>query len=139
MTETSRSAEMRDMLRRRRQQMQGELHGRIRAGRAGRPREVGDLIDQADAEADGDMERALLEMRVDAVSRIDEALARLDAGRYGRCVECEREIPPRRLAALPFAVRCQACARLREQAAQDGAPVDRRVAAHAMLADLTGA
>ena len=41
--------------------------------------------------------------------RIDDALVRLDAGQYGSCLECAREISERRLRALPFAVRCQAC------------------------------
>jgi RNA polymerase-binding transcription factor DksA len=45
---------------------------------------------------------------------IDGALARLDAGGYGLCVECEREIATRRLQALPFAVRCQGCEEKRE-------------------------
>ena len=40
---------------------------------------------------------------------------RLDAGKYGSCLECAREISERRLRALPFAVRCQACEDCREQ------------------------
>jgi RNA polymerase-binding transcription factor DksA len=42
-------------------------------------------------------------------------LVRLDAGKYGVCFECEDEISERRLRALPFAVRCQACEERREQ------------------------
>ena len=37
------------------------------------------------------------------------ALAQLDGGKYGSCLECAREITERRLSATPFAVRCQAC------------------------------
>ncbi|HSW51541.1 MAG TPA: TraR/DksA family transcriptional regulator [Bryobacteraceae bacterium] len=40
---------------------------------------------------------------------IDAALARLDAGSYGTCVDCESAIPPKRLAAIPWANRCIAC------------------------------
>jgi DnaK suppressor protein len=40
---------------------------------------------------------------------IDRALADIDAGRYGTCVECEEPIAARRLKALPFATRCVEC------------------------------
>jgi len=43
------------------------------------------------------------------LTRINEALFLLHAGQYGSCVECEGETSERRLRALPFAVRCQAC------------------------------
>jgi DnaK suppressor protein len=41
---------------------------------------------------------------------------RLDAGDYGVCLDCSGEISERRLRALPFAVRCQSCEEVREQA-----------------------
>src|SRR5262245_7724401 len=37
------------------------------------------------------------------------AFARLEAGMYGYCVECHREIPVTYLDAEPFAIRCPAC------------------------------
>ena len=43
---------------------------------------------------------------------VDEALARLDAGTYGRCVRCGEPIAPDRLDALPWAARCIDCQRL---------------------------
>jgi DnaK suppressor protein len=49
------------------------------------------------------------------ISLIDAALARVDAGEYGVCRDCEQEIDPRRLAALPYAVLCTECAQRREQ------------------------
>jgi RNA polymerase-binding transcription factor DksA len=62
-----------------------------------------------------EMELALLQMRSDMLTRVDEALVRLDAGVYGSCSECGGEISERRLRALPFAVRCQECEEKREQ------------------------
>jgi RNA polymerase-binding transcription factor DksA len=56
-----------------------------------------------------DLARALLQMQSESLVGIDAALARLDAGGYGLCVECQREIATRRLLAVPFAVRCEAC------------------------------
>ena len=37
------------------------------------------------------------------------ALARLQTGAYGRCIDCGAEIGPRRLAAVPWTARCVAC------------------------------
>ena len=43
------------------------------------------------------------------VAEIDQALERLDAGTYGRCVSCGRPIPDERLAAVPWAALCVPC------------------------------
>jgi DnaK suppressor protein len=43
---------------------------------------------------------------------VDEALARLAAGSYGRCVRCGDPIAADRLEALPWAARCIDCQRL---------------------------
>lgn len=37
------------------------------------------------------------------------AVAKLDAGTYGRCDDCAKPIPTARLEALPWATRCVAC------------------------------
>lgn len=44
------------------------------------------------------------------VTAIRAALDRLDAGTYGSCASCGVDIAPARLAALPEAVLCVACA-----------------------------
>jgi DnaK suppressor protein len=49
------------------------------------------------------------------VSMIDAALSRIGTGDYGVCVDCETDIDPRRLAALPFAMLCTDCATRRER------------------------
>jgi DnaK suppressor protein len=103
------------MLRDRRRELQDDVAGRIRQGRASRPHEGRDDVEASDDDNQGDLELALLQMRAEVVERIDEALGRLDAGRYGSCLECGDEIAGRRLRALPFAVRCQECQGQREQ------------------------
>jgi DnaK suppressor protein len=50
------------------------------------------------------------------LQQIDAAIARLEAGEYGMCVDCEQEIDPRRLKALPYALLCAECATRRERA-----------------------
>lgn len=41
---------------------------------------------------------------------IEQALARMDEGAYGRCVSCGEAIPASRLEALPHAAACVRCA-----------------------------
>lgn len=48
---------------------------------------------------------------------IGDALDRLDAGRYGECVDCGCDIPLARLQAEPSAARCVACQQRAEQVA----------------------
>src|SRR5262245_16622824 len=43
--------------------------------------------------------------------QLQAAIARIDAGTYGRCTQCGEEISPQRLAALPYTMTCIACAR----------------------------
>ena len=43
------------------------------------------------------------------IEQIDAALARIDAGTYGRCAHCGREIPEERLELRPFTDTCVAC------------------------------
>ena len=54
---------------------------------------------------------ALLEQARAHLSDIDDALSRLDAGRYGTCETCGRPIGAERLAARPVARTCIECAR----------------------------
>lgn len=48
------------------------------------------------------------------LAKIDGAIARIDEGEYGVCVDCGQDIDPRRLAALPYALLCRECAQGRE-------------------------
>ncbi len=43
---------------------------------------------------------------------IRQAIARLDAGRYGICTSCGQEIGEKRLKAVPYAEQCQSCVAL---------------------------
>ena len=49
------------------------------------------------------------------LAQVEAALARIDAGSYGECVECGQEIPLERLIALPFALLDAECAARREE------------------------
>jgi RNA polymerase-binding transcription factor len=54
---------------------------------------------------------ALLALAREQLTAIDAALARLEAGRYGRCERCGQPIGDDRLAARPAALTCVRCAR----------------------------
>ena len=56
--------------------------------------------------ADNDREIAVLEAAGDRRAEVAAALARLDAGTYGTCVDCGRPIDPARLEFRPEAARC---------------------------------
>jgi DnaK suppressor protein len=117
MTKTAiRRVELRRMLTERRREMQDHAHSRVRDARTGQPNDVRDDLEQSGAHVQGDIELALLQMRANTLMRIDQALVRLDAGKYGSCLECQGQITGRRLRALPFAQRCQECQERREEA-----------------------
>jgi DnaK suppressor protein len=55
---------------------------------------------------------ALRERAEQQLALVDAALARIDAGTFGRCLRCGKPIAPDRLDALPWAEHCIDCARL---------------------------
>jgi DnaK suppressor protein len=50
---------------------------------------------------------------------IDEALTRVEDKEYGKCQNCQKDINPKRLAAIPWARYCLACQELVEQGLLD--------------------
>ncbi|HZH03232.1 MAG TPA: TraR/DksA C4-type zinc finger protein [Myxococcaceae bacterium] len=54
------------------------------------------------------------------IQAIDAALARIEAGTFGTCVDCGMDISIQRLTALPFAVRCEEDASIHEQERRGG-------------------
>jgi DnaK suppressor protein len=113
----ARNASLKQLLVDYRRSMLDDVQVGIRNRRTDWPTEVRDDIEHADADASGEISIALLQMRADTLTRIDQALARLAVGVYGSCIECDGDISAQRLRALPFAERCQACQAGREQLA----------------------
>ena len=90
-----------------------ESSSRTLAGEHGDPGELSH-VDQHPAEAASELTeldrdeamRAVVEgQRLEVLA----ALERLDAGTYGRCVDCGAELPDERLDARPEAARCMSC------------------------------
>jgi DnaK suppressor protein len=86
-----------------------------------RARDVDEQLQHEGTTGDGvsagdDISLALAQIQAEMLRRIDAALARLAAGKYGNCAECGTAISSQRLRALPFAVRCIECEATREAA-----------------------
>lgn len=64
--------------------------------------------DTAGGLQDADEQNALLENSAQQRAEVEAALARLDDGTYGVCVDCGQPIPDARLEVRPEAARCVA-------------------------------
>jgi RNA polymerase-binding transcription factor DksA len=104
------AAEAHDELTRATQQSYAEIAG-----------EVPDFGDQATAASLADYDNALARRHVEALREIDDALERIKAQRFGRCLECGVPMRYARLRAFPAARRCVACQSLRERTFAVGA------------------
>lgn len=60
----------------------------------------------------------LLENKEQILEEIDAALARIEQGTFGRCEECQQEIPRERLEAVPYTRYCLRHARQQERSAR---------------------
>jgi RNA polymerase-binding transcription factor DksA len=72
--------------------------------------------DLAPAEYAEEVTLGLLETEAQILTEINDALARIEQGSYGRCVECGQAISRRRLNAIPYAPHCLRCARRVQEA-----------------------
>jgi DnaK suppressor protein len=69
----------------------------------------GDWIDQSSQESDLHVRLALKQTDAKLLRAIEEAIHRIEQGTYGICVECENEIAPARLEAVPWTRVCIEC------------------------------
>lgn len=76
---------------------------------------VKDVADQSVIDVNQEIEFRLSERESQLVADIDQALMRLDEGSYGVCASCGKDIPERRLDALPTARYDADCQTLIEQ------------------------
>jgi DnaK suppressor protein len=75
---------------------------------------VGDEVDAALETAAGEASSQLAEVESRELAEIENALARIKEGSYGKCESCDKAIAPARLQALPYATLCIKCAREEE-------------------------
>jgi len=80
-------------------------------------RRGGDVGDFGDEPVGADLartEHALIAMHQREVRQIEDALARLTTGHYGRCIDCREPIGFDRLKVSPTVQRCEPCQRRHE-------------------------
>lgn len=109
---------LRALLQARRQAAAQRLHAQLEGGsRAEHAREV--LLQDSDEptarEADREVDLAQSDKDTVDLQAIDDALARLAQGRYGRCADCDEPIALARLRLEPQALYCIDCAGRRER------------------------
>jgi DnaK suppressor protein len=77
---------------------------------------MGDLVDQANADAEADLHIRLHQSDAHLLRAIEDALARITEDRFGVCEMCNSPISKARLEAVPWTRLCRDC-KEREQSA----------------------
>jgi DnaK suppressor protein len=65
--------------------------------------------DAALAELKGCAVFSLLKLKIHEIDTIEQALRRIQKGKYGHCIDCGSWISDARLKIIPHAVRCRTC------------------------------
>ena len=68
-----------------------------------------DLADVASDDTDRKMIEAIGSQELKRLRLIDSALTRVQQGKYGLCMKCNKKIPHERLEAIPYALMCVEC------------------------------
>ena len=108
----ARRDELKRLLEERRERIQETVREQLSYCRERPAHRHADGVDEAEissSDAQEEIDISLIAIQTETIARIDEALARLTRGDYGRCLTCGDAISQARLRALPFAVRCVAC------------------------------
>jgi DnaK suppressor protein len=96
---------------------QRELEGLIRNREAAAIETSADALDQIQHMVERELALETLGRESAFLRETRSALRRIDEGVFGMCLDCEEEISPKRLAAVPWASRCIAC---QERADREG-------------------
>ena len=81
--------------------------------------ETPDPVDLAVRNYSKNVQLAVSENESKQLALIDEAILRIEDEEYGVCLNCEKEINPKRLAAIPWARFCLDCQELLEKGLLD--------------------
>ncbi len=78
-----------------------------------------DIGDLSQLDLDGDIDYTILNMHIERLRNLEEALDRLEERTYGRCEDCGEPIKLERLKVLPFTKYCVRCQEQREKTGQE--------------------
>ena len=96
-----------DLLEKKREELLAATPVRTPAAETGS--KSGDWIDQSSQESDLHVHLALKQTDTKVLRAIEEAIHRMDQGIYGICMDCEEDIKPARLDAVPWTRVCINC------------------------------
>ena len=121
------STQNQKMLREMLSRMQDETRRRIEDLRQDQAQVSGEL-DSVRTTADTETRAGLIALAEEKLRHLDEAMVRLDAGKYGSCLKCAGAISFERLMAIPFASYCVDCQKKlnRKEGGWGHAPYDRQ-------------
>jgi DnaK suppressor protein len=100
---------------------QAELQGLMRNRDAAVIETSADALDQIQHSVERELALGTLARESAGLRETRAALRRMATDAYGICVDCEEELSPKRLAAVPWAARCVAC---QERQDREGAAGD---------------
>lgn len=98
---------IREMLMQRKQELEDELT-QLREEKFSDD-QIQDAGDQALSSTMESLKSSFQDTRLDEYKRIVRALAMIDQGTYGICIDCDKPISEKRLQSFPNATRCLAC------------------------------
>jgi DnaK suppressor protein len=85
-----------------------------------RIQQVADPLDMTQEAAQRDVAVQILDRESALARRIRSAIGRTADGSYGLCLDCEEEIAPKRLKAIPWAELCVGCQEKAEDSSRQG-------------------
>ena len=104
---------VRERLLRRREELRQRAHEASAEARHESDPLSADFAEQVTQRENDDVLGAISDSARAELAQVDAALQRLANGRYGICAGCGEPIEAERLAAVPYADRCRACAEAR--------------------------
>jgi RNA polymerase-binding protein DksA len=109
-------AKYKKLLIKRREEILGEINHIAKESLKSQKEASGDLsgysyhmADMASDSYDRELSLNIAGEEQEIIYAIDEALKRIEEGKYGKCLFCEKKIPLKRLNALPYAKYCIQC------------------------------
>ncbi|MFA5389589.1 MAG: TraR/DksA family transcriptional regulator [Candidatus Omnitrophota bacterium] len=67
------------------------------------------MADMASDSYDRELSLNIASEEQEVIYEIDDALKRIEEGKFGRCLSCDKKIPQKRLNAVPYAKYCIQC------------------------------
>lgn len=88
-----------------------------------RVQQLADPVDLTQEASERDVAVQMLDRESVLVRQLRAAIDRTKDGSYGICLQCEEEIAPRRLQAIPWAELCIQCQQRADNLASEGADI----------------